>query len=156
MHPSEVSVVFMVESPLTWLYDVATFLILQHCKCKLHRGFWHHALSKVCLLWTKHFNPGLQTLCSWRGRWWQRDRWLDILAACQLRTDDVLGGWVEESVDQDNCSQLRSSDLKKEKEKDAQASIWIHITWHTWLAPVCSSHVLLLHLSHRNKHQIIK
>lgn len=117
MHPSEVSVVFMVESPLTWVYDVATFLILQHCKCKLHRGFWHHALSKVCLLWTKHFNPGLQTLCSWRGRWWQRDRWLDILAACQLRTDDVLGGWVEESVDQDNCSQLRSSDLEKEKRK---------------------------------------
>lgn len=30
-------------------------------------------------------------------------------------TDNVLNGWVEESVDQDNCSQVRSSDLKKKE-----------------------------------------
>lgn len=36
-----------------------------------------------------------------------------VLAACRLCTDDVLSEWVEEGGDQDNCSQLRSSDLKK-------------------------------------------
>lgn len=35
----------------------------------------------------------------------------DILAACQRCTDDALSERAEESVDWDNCSQLRASDL---------------------------------------------
>lgn len=111
---------------------------VKRCKCKLHCGF---SFFFLCV------TPRRQ----WSLSWIKRSSVRSVVTA--RRMNDTLHVdiaqvmcWAHEwrkSVDQDNCSQLRSSDLsgggRKKEERICFYTDLHQLTW--WLAPVCSSHV---------------